>query len=76
MKKRLKVAVVYNEADANIYKKIDDELIKEQDFVPYFEIDDLTPMEEYEIISRKLKRIGFSSYTLNIKDDKIGRAHV
>ncbi len=69
MKKRLKVAVVYNEADPSIYKKTDDEFIEEQDFVPYFEIDDLTPMEEYEIISRKLKRIGFSSYALNIKDD-------
>ncbi len=69
MKKRLKVAVIYNEADPSIYKKIDSEVMEEQDFVPYFEIDDLTPMEEYEIISRKLKRIGFSSYTLNIKDD-------
>jgi D-alanine-D-alanine ligase len=69
MKKRLKVAVVYNEADPSIYKKIDNDLLEEQDFVPYFEIDDLTPMEEYEIISRKLKRIGFSSYALNIRDD-------
>jgi len=65
----LKVAVVYNEADPSIYKKIDEEIIEEQDFIPYFEIDELTPMEEYEIISRKLKRIGFSSYPLNIKDD-------
>jgi len=69
MKKRLKVAIVYNEADPSIYKKINEEIIEEQDFVPYFEIDDLTPMEEYEIISRKLKRIGFSCYALNIKDD-------
>ena len=69
MKKRLKVAVVYNEVDPSIYKKVDDEFEEEQNFVPYFEIDDLTPMKEYEIISKKLKRIGFSSYALNIKDD-------
>ncbi|MCH7827443.1 MAG: ATP-grasp domain-containing protein [Bacteroidetes bacterium] len=69
MKKRLKVAIVYNEVDPSIYKKVNYEFNEGQDFVPYFEIDDIAPMEEYEIISRKLKRIGFSSYALNIKDD-------
>jgi len=66
--KKIKVLVLYNEAHPEFYHKP----IKPApalDFKPYFEVDDLTPMEEYEIIAKKLKRVGFDAYTLNLKDD-------
>jgi D-alanine-D-alanine ligase len=66
--KKLKVLVLYNEAHPEFYHK-PTEPAPELDFKPYFEVDSLTPMEEYEIIAKKLKRVGFDAYTLNLKDD-------
>lgn len=69
MKEKLKVAVVFNEADPDLYVKSVDHELKELDFVPYFEVEDLTPMEEYELLAKKLTKRGMSAYPLNIKDD-------
>ena len=66
--KKIKVLVLYNEAHPEFYHK-PTEPAPELDFKPYFEVDSLTPMEEYEIIAKKLKRVGFDAYTLNLKDD-------
>ena len=66
--KKIKVLVLYNEANPEFYKK-PAEPVPEPDFKPYFEVDNLTPMEEYEIIAKKLKRAGFDAYALNLKDD-------
>lgn len=66
--KKIKVLVLYNEANPDFYRK-PAEPITEPDFKPYFEVDNLTPMEEYEIIAKKLKRAGFDAYALNLKDD-------
>ncbi|MBK7629371.1 MAG: ATP-grasp domain-containing protein [Ignavibacteriales bacterium] len=66
--KKLKVLVLYNEAHAEFYHKT----IKptpELDFIPYFEVDELTPMEEFEIMTKRLKKLGFDAHTLNLKDD-------
>lgn len=65
---KLKLAVVYNEASPELYKKRNDGEIPTGDFVPYFEVEEMTPMEEFEYISKKLRRVGFDAYTLNIKD--------
>jgi D-alanine-D-alanine ligase len=66
--KKIKVLVLYNEAHPEFYHK-PIEPVPEPDFKPYFEVDNLTPMEEYEIIVKKLKRVGFDAYALNLKDD-------
>jgi len=66
--KKIKVLVLYNEANPEFYQKPAKPAPK-LDFKPYFEVDNLTPMEEYEIIAKKLKRVGFDAYTLNLKDD-------
>jgi D-alanine-D-alanine ligase len=66
--KKIKVLVLYNEAHPEFYHK-PIEPVPVPDFKPYFEVDNFTPMEEYDIISKKLKRVGFDAYTLNLKDD-------
>lgn len=66
--KKIKVLVLYNEAHPEFYHK-PAEPAPELDFKPYFEVDNLTPMEEYEIIVKKLKRVGFDAYSLNLQDD-------
>ncbi|PIW70532.1 MAG: D-alanine--D-alanine ligase [Ignavibacteriales bacterium CG12_big_fil_rev_8_21_14_0_65_30_8] len=69
MNKKLKVAILYNEAEPELYVKRDESSSEPTNFVPYFEIEDLTPMEEYDIIARRLRRLGLSAYAFNIKDD-------
>lgn len=65
--KKISVLVLYNEAHPEFYLKPEEES-KELDFKPYFEVENLTPMEEYEIIVNRLKKLGFDAYSLNIKD--------
>jgi D-alanine-D-alanine ligase len=69
MKDNLKVAVVYNEANPEFYIKQPDYLTKELPFSTYFEVENLTPMEEYELLANRLNKIRLNAYTLNIKDD-------
>jgi len=69
MKRKLKVAVTFNEAHPDYYKKQNRENPKSLDFIPYFEVDNLSPIEEYEILARKLTNFGFNAYALNIMDD-------
>lgn len=67
--KKLNVAVVYNEASPEMYVKSAEDIEKVGEFKPYFEVEDLTPMEEYELLAKKLTRVGLNAYALNIKDD-------
>ncbi len=69
IKKIIKVAVVYNEAAPELYHKQSDGELVNPDFKPYFEVEELTPMEEYDHLAKKLRRVGFNAYTLNILDD-------
>jgi D-alanine-D-alanine ligase len=69
MKDNLKIAVIYNEANPDFYIKQPDFLTKDLPFATYFEVENLTPMEEYELLANRLKKIGYNAYTLNIKDD-------
>ena len=68
-KKKLKVAVVYNEAAPELYHKSDEAETPTGNFVPYFEVEEFTPMEEFEYIAKKLRKVGFDAYTLNILDN-------
>ena len=66
--KKISVLVLYNEANPEFYQK-PEEPVPDLDFKPYFEVDNLTPMEEYEIIAKRLKKLGFEARTLNLEDD-------
>jgi len=68
-RKNLKLAIIYNEASPELYKKPEEVTAPTGNFVPYFEVEEMTPMEEFEYIAGKLKKVGFNAYTLNIKDD-------
>ena len=66
---KVKVAVVYNEPEPEMYVKTDGEEVKNLEFKTYFEVDKTTPMEEFDYIAKKLENVGFTAYTLNIKDN-------
>ncbi|MBE0551022.1 MAG: ATP-grasp domain-containing protein [Ignavibacterium sp.] len=66
--KKIKVLVLYNEATPEFYHK-PVEPLPEPDFKPYFEVEELTPMEEFEIMSKKLNKVGFETFILNLKDN-------
>ena len=68
-KKKLKVAVVYNEAAPELYHKTAETETSTGNFIPYFEVEEFTPMEEFEYIAKKLQKVGFDAYTLNILDN-------
>ncbi len=69
MKDHIKVAIIYNEPNPELYQKKELEKVRDLDFIPYFEVDNLNPMEEYEILAEKLRKNGLSVYTLNIIDN-------
>ena len=68
-KPKIKVAIVYNEPEPEMYIKADTEEPKNLEFKTYFEVDKTTPMEEFDYIAKKLENVGFLAYTLNIKDN-------
>lgn len=69
MKKELKIAVAFNEAHPDFYKKKNPEDFKELNFIPFFEVDDMNPIEEYELLAKRLTTNGYKAYPLNIADD-------
>jgi len=66
---KVKVAVLYNESDPEMYRKTDEIETQNLEFKTYFDVDKTTPMEEYDYVVEKLKSVGFNAYSLNIKDD-------
>lgn len=65
----MKVAVIYNEAGAEFYVKTNQVKKEELSFKPYFEVDELTPMEEYELLANDLKHYKYDAYCLNVYDN-------
>lgn len=66
--KNIKVAIVYNEPHPEMYK-IPSKKEETIDFEPYFEVEKITPMEEYNLMAKRLSKAGFNAYCLNIKDN-------
>ncbi len=66
---RKTVAVIYNEPAPELYVKRALPNLEKLNFIPYFEIEDKTPMEEYEVFAQKIESRGFNCYTLNLMDD-------
>ncbi len=69
MKENIKVAVAFNEANPDFYVKKSEHEMRELNFIPYFEVEELTPIEEYEQLAKRLTKKGIDAYPLNIKDD-------
>jgi D-alanine-D-alanine ligase len=68
-RKKIKTAIVFNEPNPDLYVKPGELREEKLDFVPYFEVENITPIEEYEIMAQKLKKKGVNAYILNIMDD-------
>jgi len=67
---KIRVAIVYNEPEPEMYQKpVESSDSGNTDFVPYFEVDKTTPMEEYDYVAERLKNVGLDAFTLNIKDN-------
>ena len=66
---RIKVAIVYNEPQPELYVKTDSSDAQKPEPNTYFEVDKATPMEEFEFIAKKLESLGFAAYSLNVKDN-------
>lgn len=66
--KRIKVAVLYNESNPDIYHPSTIDMSK-LDFIPYFDIPEFNPVEEYRLMAEKLSAIGYDAYSFNVKDD-------
>jgi D-alanine-D-alanine ligase len=67
-KQKIKVAVVYNEPQPEMYRKSSDPNPENLEFKTYFEVDETTPMEEYDYVAERLNALGLNAYTLNIRD--------
>jgi D-alanine-D-alanine ligase len=65
----MKVAVVYNEAYPEIDNSYSTEFPKDLGFKPYFDIEQSDPIKEFEEIAKRLRRVGYEAYILNILDD-------
>ena len=67
--KKLKIAIVFNEPNPEYYVKAEAAGKKKAQIEQYFVVSNLTPMEEFDLLSEILSKNGFNSYTLNIEDD-------
>jgi D-alanine-D-alanine ligase len=65
----MKVAVVYNEANPEMYHVDNTPNAKNLDFKPVFDLDVVDPISEYEAIAEQLQETGCEAYTLNIMDN-------
>lgn len=65
----MKVAIIFNEASPEIYKKVRKKNEKDLDFKPYFELEEVNPLLEYEKIADSLRKSGYDAYILNIRDN-------
>ncbi|PKL82738.1 MAG: D-alanine--D-alanine ligase [Ignavibacteriae bacterium HGW-Ignavibacteriae-3] len=63
----MKVAVVFNEVNPEIYET-PKRSPKKLDFKPVFDLNTLNPLYEYELIAKSLQKSGYEAYTLNIMD--------
>lgn len=67
---KIRVGIVYNEPEPEMYnKQVENSGSGKMNFVPYFEVDKITPMDEYEYVAERLRNVGFDAFTLNIKDN-------
>ncbi len=63
----MKVAIVYNEVNPDLYQKKKGRA-KDLDFKPVFGLESLNPISEYEDMAKSLQKAGYEAYTLNIID--------
>ncbi len=69
MRKKIKVLLAYNEPSPELYNLHPTEPQKPLEFVPYFEVDQMNPMDEFDLMAKKLTKSGFDVKAMNILDN-------
>ncbi len=64
-----KVLLVYNETNPELYIYKSDLEKSNLNFLPYFEIENVTPMEEFEVMMNLIRESGFDIIALNLNDN-------
>jgi D-alanine-D-alanine ligase len=66
---QVKVLILYNEPIPEKRRKSQKSQQKQLEFEPVFSLQEINPIEEFNIIAESLKKFGYEAYTLNIRDD-------
>lgn len=66
---KIKVAILYNETDPTQYKKFKITKNNTPEFIPYFELENLSPIDEFNIIKEKIAKQGYDVYIFNMQDN-------
>ncbi|GAB6282077.1 MAG: ATP-grasp domain-containing protein [Ignavibacterium sp.] len=66
---KIKVAILYNETNPDEYKNYKVSKNDLSEFVPYFELENLSPIDEFKIIKDKIAEQGYDVYTFNMQDN-------
>lgn len=67
--KKLKVGILYNETNPELYIYKEDIEKSNLNFQPYFEIENKTPMEEFEQLAEDVRSLGYEVLCININDN-------
>ncbi len=67
--KKKKVLFVYNETNPELYITKSDATKSNLNFTPYFEIENTTPMEEFDVMIDLIREGGYDVISLNLDDD-------
>jgi D-alanine-D-alanine ligase len=68
MQKR-KVLLVYNETSPELYVTKSEIEHEHLNFLPYFEIENVTPMEEFDVMVNLIREAGYDVVCLNLNDN-------
>lgn len=69
MNQKIKIAVAFNEAHPEFYVKKEQKQTAELSFIPFFEVDHTTPIEEFEYIVKKINSSKLEAFSFNLKDN-------
>ncbi len=64
-----KILLAYNETNPELYVYKSDLQKSNLNFLPYFEIENSTPMEEFDIMAKVIENAGFDVISLNLNDN-------
>ena len=69
MEKKCKVLILYNETNPELYIYKSELEKSNLNFQPYFEIENSTPMEEFEQMGERVAKLGYDVTCVNLDDD-------
>lgn len=68
-KKNVTVGIIYNEPSPELYGTKSNTSEGDLKFVPYFEVENQTPMDEFDDMVKIIKKAGYNCYAFNMQDN-------